>query len=34
MAAEASEERSLLESISNHVEQRGALPVYPLGLIE
>lgn len=34
MAAEGSEERSLLESISNHVEQRGALPVYPLGLLE
>lgn len=34
MAAEGSEERSLLESISNHVEQRGSLPVYPLGLME
>jgi putative DNA methylase len=29
-----SEERSLLESISNHVRSRGALPIYPLGLIE
>ena len=28
------EERSLLESISNHVNARGSLPVYPLGLME
>ncbi len=29
-----SEERALLESISNHVASRGALPAYPLGLME
>jgi putative DNA methylase len=34
LAPQGSEERSLLESISNHVGQRGSLPVYPLGLIE
>jgi putative DNA methylase len=34
LAQAGSEERSLLESISNHVGQRGSLPVYPLGLME
>ncbi len=34
LAPAGSEERSLLESISNHVASRGALPVYPLGLME
>jgi putative DNA methylase len=34
LAPANSEERSLLESISNHVGQRGSLPVYPLGLME
>ena len=34
LAAVGSEERALLESISNHVVARGALPVYPLGLME
>jgi len=34
LAPVGSEERSLLESISNHVVARGALPVYPLGLME
>ncbi len=34
LAPVGSEERSLLESISNHVASRGVLPVYPLGLIE
>jgi putative DNA methylase len=34
LAPQGSEERSLLESISNHVGQRGSLPVYPLGLME
>jgi hypothetical protein len=34
LAPAGSEERSLLESISNHVGQRGSLPVYPLGLME
>ncbi len=29
-----SDERSLLESISNHVRSRGTLPIYPLGLVE
>ena len=34
LAPAGSEERSLLESISNHVAQRGSLPIYPLGLME
>ncbi len=34
LAPAGSEERSLLESISNHVASRGTLPVYPLGLME
>ncbi len=34
LAAVGSEERALLESISNHVVARGVLPVYPLGLME
>jgi putative DNA methylase len=34
LAPAGSEERSLLESISNHVASRGSLPVYPMGLIE
>jgi hypothetical protein len=34
LAAEKSDERSLLENISNHVAGRGVLPVYPLGLME
>ena len=34
MAPERSDERVLLENISNHVRERGMLPVYPLGLIE
>ena len=29
-----SEERALIESISNHVASRGSLPMYPLGLME
>ena len=29
-----SEERALLESISNHVASRGSLPMYPLGLMD
>jgi adenine-specific DNA methylase len=29
-----SDERALLESISNHVASRGSLPMYPLGLLE
>ena len=29
-----SEERALIESISNHVASRGSLPMYPLGLTE
>jgi putative DNA methylase len=29
-----SEERVLIESISNHVASRGSLPMYPLGLME
>jgi|SRR5579884_186832 len=34
LAPTGSEERALLESISNHVAGRGSLPVYPLGLME
>jgi len=34
LATVSSEERALLESISNHVASRGSLPVYPLGLME
>ncbi len=34
LALANSEERSLLESISNHMASRGSLPVYPLGLLE
>ena len=34
LATVSSEERALLESISNHVVSRGSLPVYPLGLME
>ncbi len=34
LAPVGGEERSLLESISNHVASRGSLPVYPLGLLE
>ncbi|HXR66759.1 MAG TPA: hypothetical protein VN729_12580, partial [Ktedonobacteraceae bacterium] len=34
LALAHSEERSKLESISNHIEGRGSLPIYPLGLIE
>jgi putative DNA methylase len=34
LAPAGSEERALLESISNHVGQRGSLPVYPLGLMD
>lgn len=34
LAPANSEERALLESISNHVASRGSLPVYPLGLLE
>jgi len=34
LAPEKSDERSLLENISNHVAGRGVLPVYPLGLME
>jgi DNA modification methylase len=34
LAPEKSDERSLLENISNHVAGRGILPVYPLGLME
>ena len=34
LAPASSEERALLESMSNHVQSRGALPVYPLGLME
>ncbi len=34
LAPANSDERSLLESISNHVASRGSLPVYPLGLME
>lgn len=34
LAAVGSEERALLESISNHVVARGSLPAYPLGLME
>ncbi len=34
LAPVGGEERSLLESISNHVASRGVLPVYPLGLME
>ncbi|HVB24882.1 MAG TPA: DUF1156 domain-containing protein [Ktedonobacteraceae bacterium] len=34
LAQTSSDERSLLESISNHVASRGSLPVYPLGLME
>lgn len=34
LAPASSEERSLLESISNHVAGRGSLPMYPLGLTE
>jgi len=34
LAPVGSEERSLLESISNHVVARGSLPAYPLGLME
>ncbi len=29
-----SEERALIESISNHVASRGSLPMYPLGLMD
>ena len=34
MAPERSDERVLLENISNHVAGRGLLPVYPMGLSE
>src|SRR6266702_4524125 len=34
LAPAGSEERALLESISNHVAARGVLPIYPLGLME
>ncbi len=34
LASVGSEERALLESISNHVAARGVLPIYPLGLME
>ncbi len=34
LAPTGSEERALLESISNHVVARGVLPIYPLGLME
>ncbi len=34
LASAGSEERALLESISNHVAARGVLPIYPLGLME
>jgi hypothetical protein len=34
LAPAGSEERALLESISNHVAARGSLPMYPLGLME
>ncbi len=30
----SSEERALIESISNHVASRGSLPMYPLGLMD
>ena len=34
LAPERSDEKSLLENISNHVKGRGSLPMYPLGLID
>jgi putative DNA methylase len=34
LAPAGSDERALLESISNHVAARGVLPMYPLGLME
>jgi putative DNA methylase len=34
LAPAGSDERSLLENISNHVASRGSLPMYPLGLVE
>jgi putative DNA methylase len=34
LAPVGSDERALLESISNHVAARGMLPIYPLGLME
>jgi putative DNA methylase len=34
LAQAGSEERALIESISNHVASRGSLPMYPLGFME
>jgi len=34
LAPAGSDERALIESISNHVASRGSLPMYPLGLME
>ena len=34
LASAGSDERALIESISNHVASRGSLPMYPLGLLE
>jgi putative DNA methylase len=34
MSPERGDERVLLENISNHIRERGALPVYPMGLVE
>jgi putative DNA methylase len=34
LAPSGSDERALIESISNHVASRGSLPMYPLGLMD
>ena len=34
LAPAGSDERALIESISNHVASRGSLPMYPLGLMD